>query len=98
MSNFPNQEKVTKQEIMEKMKDWRDILRTQARQTANAAYWNEADERAHKVIYAFLEEIRNVSEVAENLLCSALERDAWIQAASRFIEKIRDFGEEAAHD
>jgi len=77
--------------MAKKMKDWRDILSLQAKQTANAAYWNEKDERAHKAICSLLEEMRDLPTEAEGLLCSALEREPWIMAASKFLEKIRDF-------
>jgi len=91
MNNFPNQEKATNREMVKRVKKWRSILKPTARQTANPAYWNEADERAYKAICALLEETRDLPTEAENLLCSALEREPWINAASKFLEKIRDY-------
>ena len=91
MSNFPNQEKVTNREMVKRVKKWRGILKPTARLTANAAYWDESDERSYKAICALLEEIRDLPTEAENLLCSALEREPWINAASKFLKKIRDY-------
>jgi len=90
MSKFPNQEKVTNREMVKRVKDWRGILKAHASLT-NAAYWNEKDEKAYKAIHSLLEEIRDLPTEAENLLCSALDREPWINAASKFLEKIRDY-------